>query len=381
MENKEMNEQNWQDESMAEPADNGLSGNGMDEDGNAGEFAGKEDICAAGEGKGEWKPGEGGKATDSPNVKKLLDELTDDGTEDAGEGKASGDAAAMEAAMTALPEKELSAGGKNRARSAEDEELELLRTVKSERGRERIRSIISARKEAETRLQESESSVKAFKNLINSTGMDTRDIAATLTYGRLVAQGDPASLQEALGMLERQREELCRRLGIEAPGVDLFADVPEIKSALERNELKKEHALRLAETERAERAVREREREEYEKAYKAVDAVANVAEIMKTMGTCLQPYGGEADHQAKMLKMFEYMASPGWADNFVANVPQSMWAGHIKYLYDNLAVPVARPAVTAQPLRSSPVASGPVASNPNMSHTDRILRRIDEMGL
>ena len=382
MENEEMHEQNWQDNERAEPADGSLSGNAMETEGD-GDASGKEGDYAAGEGGREWRAGPDARATDSPNVKKLLDELTDDGSESGSgaEADTAANPAADGAGLNALPEKEPSAGGKNRARSAEEEELELLGTVKSERGRERIKSIISARREAESRLEASESAVKVFKDIIHSTGMEMEDVAATLNYGRLVTQGDPASLQEALGILERQREELCRRLGIEAPGVDLFADVPEIKTALERKELKKEHALRLAETERAERAVRERNREEYEKAYMAVDAVSNVAEFMKTMGMCLQPYTGEADHQAKMLKMFDYMSSPGWADSFIANVPQSMWASHIKYLYENLAVPAPRPAVTAQPLRSSPVASGPVADRPGMSHTERILRRIDEMGL
>ena len=382
MENEEMHEQNWQDNELAEPADGSLSGNAMETEGGD-DASGREGAYAGKESGKEWKAGPEARATDSPNVKKLLDELTDDGSdgETGAEPETAGNPADDGAGLNALPEKEPFSDGKNGARSAEEEELELLGTVKSERGRERIKSIISARREAESRLQESESAVKVFKDIIHSTGMEMGDVAATHNYGRLVKQGYPASHQEALGILERQREELCRRLGIEAPGVDLFADVPEIKTALERKELKKEHALRLAETERAERAIRERNREEYEKAYMAVDAVSNVAEFMKTMGTCLQPYAGEADHQAKMLKMFDYMASPGWADSFIANVPQSMWASHIKYLYDNLAVPAPRPAVTAQPLRSSPVASGPVADRSGMSHTERILRRIDEMGL
>ena len=379
MENEEMNERNWQDEGVPEAGGNDLPDNTGADDGSY--DAGKDEGYGGEEGSTEWTPGPDAKATDSPNVKKLLDELTDDGTEGESEPETAEDPSAAESGLKALSEKGRSDAGEKGVRSAEEEEMELLRTVKSERGRERIKSIISARKEAESRLQESESSIESFKNIIRSTGMDTEDIAATLTYGRLVSNGDPESLQKALNMIEREREQLCRRLGIEAPGVDLFADVPEIRTALERKELKKEHALRLAQAERAERAVSERSREEREKVTRTMEAFSDIAEFMKTVGTCLQPYAGEADHPAKMQKIFEYMASPGWSDDFVANVPRSMWVKHVKYLYDNLVVPPARPAVTAQPLRSSPVASGSRADNPNMSHADRILRRIDEMGL
>lgn len=34
-----------------------------------------------------------------------------------------------------------------------------------------------------------------------------------------------------------------------------------------------------------------------------------------------------------------------------------------------------------QPLRSSPVAAGQIADNPGMSSAERIMRRMDEMGL
>lgn len=294
----------------------------------------------------------------SPAVQQLLDELTDTGA-DSVSGAQEGT-------------------GEDPVAQAEDE---LVKTARSERSRERIRSIIAARREAETRAAQYEAIINRFRQVLHGTGMDMEDIAATLHYGKLVASGDPHLMHHALDILNRERENLCRRLGVAEPGVDLFADVPEIRDALERRELRLEHALRLANVERAERAAHEKYREEAERGKHIVELFSDLAEFMKTMGTCLQPYASEADHPAKMQRIFDYMLSPGWANDFVAHVPRPMWAKHVKYLYDSLGVPALKPAISPQPLRSFPRAAGQVADNQGISNAERIMRRMDEMGL
>ena len=261
----------------------------------------------------------------------------------------------------------------------EDEEA-LLKTVKSERGRARIRSIIAARREAQERLARSEDKLTRFGELLRTMGMDMRDVAQLLHYGWLVGSGRPEYMRVALDKLNRERESLCRRLGMPQPGVDLFGDVPEIRDAYARRELRFDHALRLAEVERAERAMREREMLEAEKGQQAMALFSDMADFMKTLGRYLQPYAAQADHPAKMRRIYEYMSAPGWADEFVANVPRPMWARHVKYLYDNLALPPAK-ADTVTPVRSSPVAFGRPAGNPASTGEQRIMQRMEEMGL
>lgn len=261
----------------------------------------------------------------------------------------------------------------------EDEEA-LLKTVKSERGRARIRSIIAARREAQERLARSEDKLARFDELLRTMGMDMRDVARLLHYGWLVGSGRPEYMRIALDKLNRERESLCRRLGMPQPGVDLFGDVPEIRDAYARRELRFDHALRLAEVERAERAMHEREMLEAEKGRQAMALFSDMADFMKTLGRYLQPYAAQADHPAKMRRIYEYMSAPGWADEFVANVPRPMWARHVKYLYDNLALPPAK-ADTFTPVRSSPVAFGRPAGNPAGTGAQRIMQRMEEMGL
>ena len=207
-----------------------------------------------------------------------------------------------------------------------------------------------------------------------------RDVARLLHYGWLVGSGRPEYMRVALEKLNRERESLCRRLGMPQPGVDLFGDVPEIRDAYARRELRFDHALRLAEVERAERAMREREMLEAEKGRQAMALFSDMADFMKTLGRYLQPYAAQADHPAKMRRIYEYMSAPGWADEFVANVPRPMWARHVKYLYDNLALPPAK-ADTVTPVRSSPVAFGRPAGNPAGTGAQRIMQRMEEMGL
>ena len=270
-------------------------------------------------------------------------------------------------------------GAPEASADGEDEEA-LLKTVKSERGRARIRSIIAARREAQERLERSEDKLARFGELLRAMGMDMRDVARLLQYGWLVGSGRPDYMRIALDKLNRERENLCRRLGMPQPGVDLFGDVPEIRDAYARRELRFDHALRLAQVERAERAMREREMLAAEKGRQAMALFSDMADFMKTLGRYLQPYAAQADHPAKMQRIYEYMSAPGWADEFVANVPRPMWARHVKYLYDNLALPPAK-ADTVTPVRSSPVAFGRPAGNPASTGEQRIMQRMEEMGL
>ena len=369
MENEDMNEQNRQDNGMDDAMPDAAGYDGAPEETDVADNSGSE--------SGQ-KTAVDMKPTDSPRVQKLLDELTagspdgddEEESEDGPEGLAEPDLEDPSADVE-----------KKQVRTAEEEELELLKTVKSERGRERIKSIIAARREAEARLEQKTSSLNEFQHLLRSTRLDPADLARTMEYGRLVSVGDPESLRSALNMLDEQREAICRKLGINAPGVDLFSDVPAIKESLERQELKMEDALKLAALERADRWRQVAVEEEQERDARLEEVFSHMGDFMKNAGAYFRQYEGGMDHQYKMQKLFDLLNDENWAMEFVSKVPHDMWFDHLKFLYDNVQAPDVRPAVTAQPLRSSPVASAPVADNPNLSSAERIMRRIDELGI
>ncbi|MGL5136602.1 MAG: hypothetical protein ACRC7G_02425, partial [Beijerinckiaceae bacterium] len=139
----------------------------------------------------------------------------------------------------------------------EQEEAELLEGVKSPRGQERIKQVFAEKKQLETDIGE-------FRELINSTGMKPEEFAQTLEFGRLVNSGTEADTRVALEMLEAQRTALYAKLGVEAPGVDLLTDHPDLQKQVTDLEITRERAVELAKfrkTEGARVATETRQRE------------------------------------------------------------------------------------------------------------------------
>ncbi len=328
-----------------------------------------------------WYQDPNAKASESPRVKKLLDELTDDGS---GEERvqAESEMAGKDNLHRQLP----GDAATMRPKTAEEEEMDLLKHVKSERGRERIKSIISARKEAEMLRTVAQSEMDSFKKMIDMTGLDRRELAQTMEYGRLVNKGDEESLQTALNMLEAQRDMICKKLGREAPGVDLLSDFPDLKSAVDRKELSMDHALKLARYERTERmnnlSRSELQKEDDMRIWKSQELIGSLDGISSACDNYFRQYDREADHPAKMQRIYNYFADPDNMNNFLRTVAPPMWFNHVKFLYENMPVPSRKNDYPQQqPLRSRSTATGSVADNPNMSNFDRIMKRMDDMGI
>lgn len=330
-----------------------------------------------------WYTDPNAKASESPKVKRLLDKLTDDGSGEEPEP--------LEPGMTGshlAPDPLSGDTPPLPPKTAEEEEMELLKHVKSERGRERIKSIISARKEAEMLRSEAQSEMDNFKKLIDMTGLDGRDLAQTMEYGRLVNKGDDQSLQQALNILEAQRDMICKKLGREAPGVDLLSDFPDLKSAVGRKELSMDHALKLARYERAERMKHqarlqpEPQPENDMRIWQSETLIGSLGGISAACDNYFRQYEREADHPAKMQRIYDYFADPDNMNKFLRTVPPPMWFNHVRFLYENMPVPSRKNDYPQQqPLRSRSTATGSVADNPNMSNFDRIMKRIDDLGI
>ena len=326
-----------------------------------------------------WYQDPNAKASESPKVRKLLDELTDDGS-----GKEQADQEPDMAGNNISPNPLSKDASSSRPKTAEEEEMELLKHVKSERGRERIRSIISARKEAEMLRSEAQSEMDSFRKMIDMTGLDGRELAQTMEYGRLVNKGDEESLQRALNMLEVQRDMICKKLGREAPGIDLLSDFPDLKSAVDRKELSMDHALKLAKYERAERMRHQpqSEPEDDMRIWQSEELIGSLDGISAACNNYFRQYEKEADHPAKMQRIYNYFADPDNLNNFLRTVAPPMWFNHVKFLYENMPVPSRQNDYSRQqPLRSRSTATGSVADNPNMSNFDRIMKRMDDMGI
>lgn len=340
--------------------------------------------CDEGDGQDGWYEDPDAKPSESPNVQKLLDELTEDGTDDEpalNEYEKGGDEKPSSVRLENMSEQP--------PKTAEEEEMELLKHVKSERGRERIKSIISARKEAEMQKYEAQSRADQFRNLLDKTGLDGKDLAQTMEYGRLVGKGDERSLELALNMLEQQRDMICKKLGRTAPGVDLLSDFPDLKRAVNNRELSMDHALKLAKYEREERLNSQKQNpisyqntnEDIQRVFQSEKLIGSLSDISSSCDNYFRRYEGAADYPAKMQRIASYFADPGKMNEFLKTVPPPMWFNQMKFMYENMVLPPQKNDYSQQPLRSRSISTGSVADNPNMSNLDRIMKRMDDMGI
>lgn len=274
-----------------------------------------------------------------------------------------GDKAAADAAAGKLPAKP----------TAEQEEAELLEGVKSPRGQERIKQVFAEKKQLETDIGE-------FRELINSTGMKPEEFAQSLEFGRLVNSGSEADTRVALEMLETQRTALYAKLGVEAPGVDLLTDFPDLQKQVTDLEITRERAVELVKHRRAEATRTATETQRREQAQNNQEYERTVTTAADQMEAYLETRKGEVDHPARMRVISDHFRDPKNLQAFVETYRPEQWGPTMRMMYDNIKLAPAAPQREQQPLRSRPANLGTAAAS-GQAPIDRIASRVEAMGL
>lgn len=305
--------------------------------------------------------------TDKPQSAKmlaLLDELSGDKPADApkADDKPAGDPAAADKPATdpAQP------------KTAEQEEAELLDGVKSERGRERIKSVFAERKQLEADITE-------FRDLVKSTGMSAQEFAQTLEFGRLVNSGDEKNIRVALEMIEGQRAMLYQKLGVEAPGVDLLAGHDDLKTAVENMEITRDKAVELAKFRKSQADQTQRQQIETERQQSQDQYRQTVQSAAGAMEAYLTTRAKEADHPARLKIIGEHFQNPANLQRFVQTFEPKQWTAALQMMYDGIVVPKA-PSTSQQPLRSRPAQLGAPAAQ-GTTAIDRVAQHLDNLGI
>lgn len=307
----------------------------------------------------------------SPKMRALLDELSADpkpaaaSTEEPAKAETETDEAAAAAAGAGAQGAE--------TKTAEQEEAELLEGVKSERGKERIKSVFAEKKQLETDISE-------FRELVTSTGMSAQEFAQTLEFGRLVNSGDEKNIRVALEMIEGQRAMLYQKLGIEAPGVDLLDGQDDLKAAVENMEITRDKAVELAKFRKSEAAKTAQAQREQQAAQGQEQFRQTVASASQQMEAYLDTRKNEVDHKARMKVLGDHFAKPENLQAFVTTYQPNQWMATIKMMYDGVVVPKPAAAPAPQPIRSRPAQLGTPATSGN-SPMDRLAQRMDNMGI
>ncbi len=346
----------------------------VDDTGNQNDPTGDTGADEQGSASSDAPPGDASTVDDLPTDKPqsakmlaLLDELSGDKPAD----QASKDDDKPVADPQAAGEKP--ATDPAQPKTAEQEEAELLEGVKSERGRERIKSVFAERKQLEADITE-------FRDLVKSTGMSAQEFAQTLEFGRLINSGDEKNIRVALEMIEGQRSMLYQKLGVEAPGVDLLAGHDDLKSAVENMEITKDKAVELAKFRKTQADQTARQQVETERTQSQDQFRQTVQSAAGAMDAYLQTRAKEADHPARLKIIGDHFQNPTNLQRFVQTFEPKQWTAALQMMYDGIAVPKAAPTSQPQPLRSRPAQLGAPAAQ-GTTAIDRVAQHLDNLGI
>lgn len=244
---------------------------------------------------------------------------------------------AKEEAPNADPVEAKETPAKDEAKGEEDEDAEILNAIPSERGKERIRTLL--RQGRESRAQ-----VEAFQRTVQESGLDQESFANLLTITKLCSSSNAQDVERGLAGLEAVRTQLYTMLGREAPGVDLLKGHADLQSRVDDLSMTREDALTLAKA-RQLQAEQDRQRLAAEKQQQEMEAYKSRVDAFQSKATAM--FAGkqnELDFNAKVQIMSEHFKKPGALERFVRDVPPEQWLSTLEYMYDTIQAPKAAPA-------------------------------------
>lgn len=255
-------------------------------------------------------------------------------------------------------------------RTPEQEEAELLAGVKSERGKERIKSMLAGKRQLQADLNE-------FREMVVSTGMSPDQFAQSLEFGRLMNSDRETDKRTALAMLDDVRAELVKELGIEAPGVDPLADFKDLQEAVENMEITKERAIELAKYRRRD-AMMERRTQTRQAAEQENQAYQQqVAQAASVAEQYFRTREKEPDYPQKMKQIHQWFANEDNKREFIQTYEPRQWFAAFRMMYDNIRV--VQPT-GARPISSRPAHMGAPRTD-TMDNQTRLMARLDNMGI
>lgn len=265
-----------------------------------------------------------------------------------------------------------------KARQAQ-EDAELLEGIKSERGRERVQKLIAERNETKAQAEQVTASLGEIQKVVQDAGMDAEQFAQHIEFSRLLNSNDPKNLNVAAQMVEQVRADIYKRLGKDAPGVDVLADFPDLAQRVSGFEISREAALEIAQYRRQQQQAQQKQQTEqqYQQEDQQFQQALKVG--IDSAQSYLQSRANEVDHPARMEVLQKYFADQNNLQEFARTYRPDQMAHAIKFMYDNVQVAPRQPSPS--PLRSRPSPLGAPAPNPNDAPIDRMASVLDQMGI
>jgi len=233
----------------------------------------------------------------------------------------------------------------------------------------------------EKRATEAETALTGVRELVAQSGLQPDEFQGMLQMGRLFKSADPKELQAALEQLDGLRADLATRLGVDAPGIDVLAQHPDLKAKVDGMTLSREDALEIVRLRGKGAQADQTQASQQEMAQFQATVKAAATEMDATLAARAATPG----HQAKVDHIRQYFADPARLQGFVTTYQPNQWKAAVLMMYDSYTPPAAAaPAVptTPQPLRPGHVASGVrVPNGKPISSTDAVANAWDAVGL
>lgn len=234
--------------------------------------------------------------------------------------------------------------------------------------------------ELERRVTETEAQLNGVRDLVAQSGLDQTEFVNMLDMGRLFKSADPKELQAALQQLDGLRADLATRLGVDAPGIDVLDQHPDLKAKVDGMTLSREDALEIVRL-RGKGAQADQTQASQQQMEQFKRACQNAA---TEMDATLAQRAATPGHQAKVDHIRQYFADAAKLQGFVTTYQPNQWKAAILMMYDAYTPPAPAPVIptTPQPLRPGHVASGVrVPNGKPISSTDAVANAWDAIGL
>lgn len=232
----------------------------------------------------------------------------------------------------------------------------------------------------EQRATAAENSLAQVRTVIQESGLDPEEFGNVIQIGRLYKSNDAADLKAALEQLDGLRANVATRLGIEAPGVDILANHPDLAAEVEDMSISRERAIELA----AARDLKARSTQQQQSSNELEQFKRNVTAAAADMEKQLAARASTPGHAEKMAFLNAKLADPEYQKQFVSTYQPNQWAAAMLMLYDAYNPPATSvtPPRPPQPLRPGHVNAGTrTAAGKPVTSVDAVKNAWDQVGL
>lgn len=272
-------------------------------------------------------------------------------------------------------------GMKPDAPTPEQIEAELMAEVKSERGQNRIRELLSGHRQLRQEYDSMRDETARISETLAQTGLPPEGLARVFDVCRLMASDDENDLKVALKTLDETRADICKRLGIAQPGVDVLGDFPDLKQAVEEMEITQDKAMELAKLRRLQ-VTRQQEVQQQQAAFRQQQEYAERVQGFSRAATALfgQLAASDPAYRVKEAKIAEALRNPAFVQNMIAKFQPEQWLDQLRFMYDAIPATVATPTRRATPISSRPSRLG-VSVSPEATGADRVDQLLRSVGI